>query len=376
MTSLFIVAGEQSGDLLAASIVKKLPKSYSFEGIGGQHLQEAGTKLLYTLKDFAIMGFVDVLKALPRILKRMKAITAHILDQNPDGVLLVDYPDFNLRLAKRLKAAGYRGKIIQLVSPSIWAWRKGRLKTMEKCLDHLLVIYPFEEKLYKESTLNTTYIGNPIKELVAQITPNPNWREEAGIPKDKELLAFFPGSRKKEVELNLPAAIETCRHLSQTNPNLALAISVANEDVFPLIENEKEAYLVPHRYRYDLMQEASAAIAKCGTVTLELGLLKVPSVVIYQTSAINRFLALYVFRLKTPFLSLANIIPGKQIFKELIYNSFEPSELEQAVRPLLEETDERKACLAGCEVLESLLKENNASEQGANQIKVILECVG
>jgi lipid-A-disaccharide synthase len=377
---LFIFAGEPSGDLhghhLIEALKKAAPEIY-ISGVCGPEMRKACQNVLLPMEDFAVMGFTDVIKALPHLYRRFKQVRNHILRSNPDGVILIDYPGFNLRLAKSLRARGYRGKIIHYICPSIWAHGKGRIKTMCETLDLLLTIYPFEEEFFSHTLLPVEYVGNPLTEYAITYPYNKSWKEHLQIPKDKELIGIFPGSRTNEIKRNFPKILQAAELLHADNPHLVFGISCANIPCVKLIQEElskcpstlrKAVFLIPSDFTRELMQDSHSTIAKSGTVTLELALYQKPTVVVYELSKLNWFIAKFVIRLKMPYYCIVNILKGTDIFPELIENGFTAKNLYEQSKKLHQQTTEREKCLQGCLEIKKLLKENKASEQASKAI--------
>lgn len=306
---IFFFAGELSGDLLGAELV-----SEGAVGVGGPAMQRAGLKPLFDFEAFQVMGFTAVIPALPRILMQLHRIKRWILKNSPKMVVLIDYAEFSLLLAKQLRKGGYRGKIVQYVCPSIWAWRKKRKKTLESYYDHLLSILPFEEKLFKK--LPVTYVGHPLK------------RELDGTKRTDEI-ALFPGSRVQEVRENLPIQLKAARLLGGP-----IAISVARKKLRPLIEKLAPSCLLVEE-KEALMKRARGALATCGTVNLELGLYQTPTVVTYKLSHFHYFLGRHLFRIRLPYYSLVNLIADRELFPEFIHKKLDASEIAQTLERVM-----------------------------------------
>lgn len=347
----FIIAAEQSGDEHAATLVHNLRQGHPqarFSGIAGEAMRSMGVETLYRVEELSVMGFSDVIMALPRLMRIFKGIVAAILAQQPIAVIMVDAPAFNLRLARSLRRKGYKGTLIQYISPTVWAWKASRKKIMAKTLDLLMVIYPFEIDHFKEIGLRVEYVGNPSLDSIERSPRKDGWRKACSIPEGKPLIALFPGSRVAEVKRNLPVMVQATHACGY-----GVAVSCANaacEELIKEICKGYPVYFVPRRCAYyELMTEAEGAIAKSGTVTLELALASCPTVVTYQLSALNRFIARYLIRLNLPYYSIANILAGGELFPEFIAKAGSPHELKQALVALLGER--RPLCLEGCRQL-------------------------
>lgn len=364
--SVFLFAGEQSGDVLGSSLVAALKKRnphFKVYGVGGPLMQQAGMEIFHPLERFQVMGFSAVIKALPRLLIDFRKIRNEILKARPAAVVLIDYPDFNMFLAKSLRKKGFQGKVIHYVCPSIWAWRKKRIHTLVKTLDHLLAILPFEKNLFAKTSLPVTFVGHPLIAAIDNYPYDPHWN-----PSQKPLIAIFPGSRRHEIELNLPLQLAAAKKLG---PGYTLAVSVARPGLEELIRQHTDSsmLLVPSEKRYELMRAAQGAIATSGTIILELGLHGTPTLVTYQLASLNYLLGRYVFRIRLPFYTLVNIICGKEVYPEFIHKKLSSDEIHLALKRLLENPT---ACRQECFHLRELLTTRDASNQAA---ETVLECI-
>jgi len=381
---LFIFAGEPSGDLHGGRLLKALKEHHQelkADGVGGPHLRQQGLTCVFPTEEFEVMGLSDVLLALPKLWSRFKKVRRHILTTNPQGVVLIDYPGFNLRLAKALRKKGYTGKIVQYISPTVWAHSRKRIDHMAKTLDLLLTIYPFEPPYFFHTPLRTEYVGNPLVEYVHTHPYDDHWAEKHQIPDTENLVALFPGSRKSEILHHLPPLLQAARLLKQDNPALLFAISCVKEESIPLIEKaieqhefrlNRDIFLVPSKHTYDLMRTARAAIAKSGTVTLELALHSCPTVVVYQLSMLNRFYARMFLRLNLSHYCIVNILQGREVFPELIEKGFTPRTIAEEALNLIRDNPIREACLSECGHLQEVLNDGFASNAAASKIAELL----
>jgi lipid-A-disaccharide synthase len=272
---------------------------------------------------------------------------------------LVDYPGFNLRLAKKLRQKGFKVNIVHYIAHNIWEWKKNRLHEMEKSLDLLLLIFPFEKALFEKSSLKAPYVGNPSLEAINNYAFDPHWREKCGLSPHKPLISLFPGSRKEEVEKNLKIQEAAALELIKRYPEYEVAISGVN---------------VSAQFTYELMRESHLSLAKCGTVVLELALFQVPTVVTYRVSNLNFFIAKLLFHLdRLRFYSLPNILRQKRIFPELIGYFFSKENCITHAEILLKEPYRTK-CIEGCKEMREILKSPlPCSEQAAMEILPLLE---
>lgn len=377
--SIFLFAGEPSGDLhgshLLSALKKKLPH-HTFYGVGGPLMRGEGIECLLAMEQFAVMGFSDVLRALPKLVKQFYQVRNAILKQNPEAVIFIDYPGFNLRMAKALRKKGYKGKLIHYICPTVWAWGQKRIEQMNKTLDLLLTIYPFEVDCFAHTSLKVLYVGNPVKEEILDHRYNETWFQELGLHSKENLIALFPGSRKSEIERNLPKQLQAMQVFKQIHPSVTFAISWATQESKELIQGmiDPSIKLVPSRFRYELMRDCHTAIAKSGTVTLELALHKRPSVVVYEVSKLNRFIADYMIRVKLQYFCIVNILLGKEVFPELIRQPYTPQLLADTLHSLYQKGIKRDHCIDNCAKLDALLQENRPSEQASKAIVELLKC--
>lgn len=363
--SLFLFAGEQSGDVLGGNLVRALKQTLptlDTYGVGGSQMQDAGLRLIHPMERFQVMGFADVIKSLPRLYVDFRKILRVILREDPTGVLLIDYPDFNMRLAKALRKRGYRGKVIHYVSPSVWAWRHNRVHSLANTLDHLLSILPFEKEYYSGTSLPVTYVGHPLVAAIDNHIYDPNWQNT------QQLIAIFPGSRKHEIELNLPLQLAAAQKLGN---DYTIAVSVARPELTTLIQKyvDPTTPLVPCEKRYELMRSATCALATSGTILLELGLHGIPTVPTYEMTPLNHFLGRYIFRIRLPFYTLVNIICQQEVYPE-VHPVFKkralfPTKIAEVLQQLLKNPE---PCKEGCARLRHLLTTENASQNAATLI--------
>ncbi len=341
MTDLFMVAGEVSGDRLGATILSDL-QGFDVVGIGGKEMRSHGLFPTTFMEELQVMGFIDVIKHLPRLIKIFRKTVRTILDLNPKVVVTIDYPGFNLRLAKALRKHGYTGKICHVVCPSVWAWGKKRIKTLAETTDLLLTLLPFEKPLFKETKLHVEYIGHPL----ASQTPYETSPEE-------NLIALFPGSRSHEIERNLPYMM---RLIPKLGPHYKYVISLSQEKFRPLVEKLAGTSIRLASPAEMNRKKPFFAIAKCGTIVLELALKGIPTVVVYKISPIDIFLAKWVFRIKLPYYSLPNLILNRPLFPELIGPALTDNNLFEATQMLLKE---REPCHLECQKVRLALTANN-----------------
>jgi len=373
MVDLFIFAGEPSGDLHGEKLLQALYRqnpNLKIAGVGGPRMRAVGMECLFPMEQFQVMGFVDVFFALPRLIRLFFKVRRAILQLNPKAVVTIDYPGFNLRMAAHLRKQGYQGKLCHYICPSVWAWGKKRIPLMEKNLDLLLTILPFEKQYF--SKLKVAYVGHPLIERI----PAPS-----AAVKEKRLIAIFPGSRQRELERNFPLYLEVAKKLLGEFPDISFDISVAHPRFFLWMTAELEkaglsnnrVRCVPAAENERLMKTAFLGIAKSGTVTLELALYGVPTVVTYALSSFDYFLAKYIFRIRLPYYALPNLIVKRAVFPELIGPAFTPSSLYFHLKQLLNDAESHQLALKGCAEVRERLGPQNANSQAAELILSLLK---
>lgn len=358
--SFYFIAGEKSGDMHGMDLIEAMKAqncSASYYGIGGPEMQKAGLIPFLPFEDFQVMGFSDIIRSLPLLTQHFYTVAKEILKNKPKGVIFIDYPGFNLRLAQHLRKKGYKGRLIHYIAPSIWAWGKKRIPLMASTLDLLLTVFPFELKYFLHTNLKTVYVGNPLmKNGFKPQTPK------------HPLLALFPGSRLKEIERNLPLQIQTALLFLKKHPHFNVAISVSdpkfNSKILSLAQGTS-FQLVNESLRYELMQKASIALAKSGTTTLELALSGCPTVVMYELTRLNYILARYLFKISLPYYALPNILLNEPIFPEHYKIHISPQELAMDLSKIMEK---RAFVHAKAKTLNALLTTQNASVNAAKEI--------
>ena len=324
--SCFISAGEHSGDTLGANLLKaiqtKYPDIHCF-GVGGPQMRAQKFCALFTMETFQISGFLEVFLALPKLWYRYRLLYKTILKQNPRAVICIDFPDFHFLLIKKLRYLGYKGKIVHYVCPSIWAWRPARKTTLEKHLDLLLLILPFERALFQDYPLRTIYLGHPLSETIQLFRPKQNWKEQLHLPPNKPFVAAFPVSRRSDILRNLMIQVQAFQASDFATTHHLLVSSAHPEYDHLILEVLQQnrcvhSHIVPAQFRYELMRECDCALAKCGTIVLETALNLTPTIVTCQLRPLDSFLAKYIFNIILPAYSLPNIILGRTIFPEFI----------------------------------------------------------
>lgn len=335
---IVIVAGEESGDRLAAEIVSQFKienPHVHFSGIGGHHLQTAGIDLISDLARFGVTGLTEVLHHFGVIRRAFRAIQAHLLLHKPDLLILVDYPGFNLRLAKFAKRHHIR--VLYYVSPQIWAWKASRIRTIQACVDRMAVILPFEKKIYEKAGVPVAFVGHPLMRNLKTPLSQDEARQALGLPINRRLLAMLPGSRTHEVERHMPVLMETAKRLLEQHPDLHFVIPMASTLNPELIKS----FIVQEKLPITLIQGKAVDVAACsdciivasGTASLECALLGKPMCIIYKCAPLSYIIGCHVIKIQ--YLGLCNILQNRMIVPELLQYDCNADELTPLVHQLL-----------------------------------------
>lgn len=340
----YIIAGEASGDLHAANLMKALKKKdpqADFRFWGGDLMQDVGGTLVKHYKELAFMGFIEVLMNLRTILKNITLCKKDITNYNPDVIIFVDYPGFNLRIAKWAKTEGY--KTHYYISPQIWAWKEGRIKDIKRDVDAMYVILPFEKEFYEDKhNFPVHFVGHPLIDAIAQkqlINPS-NFKAEFNLD-NRPIIALLPGSRKQEISKMLEVMLSVTKDFKDYQFVIAGAPS-QDAAFYSKFTKKQNVNLVMNR-TYDILSLATAALVTSGTATLETALFKVPEVVCYKGSTISYQIAKRVINLE--YISLVNLIMDKPVVKELIQGDFNTKTLKKELSKILDETNRQNLFL-------------------------------
>jgi len=360
----YIIAGEASGDLHGSNLVKELKKldpSAAIRCWGGDKMQAAGGELVKHYRELAFMGFAEVVRNLRTIFRNLAFCKQDILQYQPDTLILIDYPGFNLRIAKWAKEQGL--KVIYYISPQVWAWKEGRVKMMKECIDKMLVILPFEKEYYKNNwNWDVEYVGHPLVEVVESQQSEGRSQDLPGKP----IVALLPGSRKQEILKKLPVMLEVSKTFAEHQFVVAKAPGVEESFYDELLRSYNNVSYVSNQ-TYNLLMQAKAALVTSGTATLETALFGVPEVVCYKGSYLSYQIGKRLVKVK--FISLVNLIMDKLVVKELIQDAMTVENLKHELNELLTNKERQQQLQNDYAALKTLLSEGgNASAKAAHSI--------
>ena len=343
INTVFIVTGEPSGDIHAAKLVSALkvisPKT-KFFGNGGDKMTESGVEIIHHINDLSVMGFIEVVKHLPRLLHIMKNTLSAIKNIKPDRIILVDYPGFNLRLAKKIKKLKMDIPVTYFILPQLWAWKESRIKIMKKTIDQSISIFPFEAEWFNSRGLDTFYAGHPFIEKNYDLDDKTNFFNKHNFKQDRPIIVLLPGSRQQEIDYHWPIFLKTVAILNKKTPGVQTIVVKYNNVTL----NPVPAHIKIEVSMRSAMKYGTAAISSSGTATLECALANLPTVVCYKMSYINWIL--FNFFGKVKYISIVNLIANKRIIPELIQHKMSPDNLTKKILPYLDiKSNKRKATI-------------------------------
>jgi lipid-A-disaccharide synthase len=364
-----VLAGEASGDILGSRVIAALKARYDeviVEGIGGPLMEAQGLDSMFPMERLSVMGFVEPLKRLPELLRIRKAVFQHFRDNPPDLFLGIDSPDFNLRLERKLRESGV--KTAHLVSPSVWAWRQGRIRKIKRSVDLMLCLFPFETRIYRDNGIPVVFVGHPLADEVPRVIDPAEPRAALGLAPSGSLLAMLPGSRGGEVGLLAPLFLQAARKMWQADPNLSFVVPAANEareeELRQLLAEQPDlpVTLVSGHSR-EVMAAADAILLASGTATLEAALVKRPMVVAYKMAAFSWWLVKLLAT--TRFAALPNVLADRALVPELLQENATPELMAENLQPLLAGTETAGEQLAAFDQIHSELSQDYAVKAAA-----------
>ncbi len=357
----YLIAGEASGDLHAAHLMEALQEedpSAQFRCWGGDKMEAAGGEMVTHYEEMDYMGFWEVVTHLWPIFKKIRHCKKDIEKYQPDAVILIDYPGFNLRIAKFAQQKGF--KVYYYISPQIWAWHTSRIKTIQHYIDHMFVILPFEKEFYRQHGVEVDYVGHPLLDVIAEQSPHPHFPEANNL--SPPLVAILPGSRKQEVARMLPPMLKMQKHFPDYQFVVAGVPSVPQS--FYQQQVADTAFEFVYDKTYPLLQHSTAALVTSGTATLETALFDVPQTVCYKGNFLSYFIGKWLVQVS--YISLVNLILDRPVITELIQNDFNEQNLKQELTLLLQDKAYREEMLNDYQKIKDKLGHKGASAQTAH----------
>lgn len=373
-----LVAGELSGDILGASIIYGLKRRFPqarYYGVAGPRMVEAGCEAIESIEALSVMGLSEVLRHLPRLFKLRASLVRRFLLDRPDVVIGIDAPDFNLGLETRLKKQGLR--TVHVVSPTVWAWREGRVKTVARAVDRILCLFPFEQDFYRKHDVAAVTIGHPLADMLDDAVTPAQGKAALGLSTDAPCVAIMPGSRGGELHYLADSFVGAARLLAEKNPRTQFVVPVAKPSLRPRLEAAIRAHAPQLRWHVldgrsrEAMQAADVVLLASGTATLECLLLGRPMVVSYRASAFTAWMLRSVGLIKISRVSLPNILSQRELVPEVLQEQATPEILSKAVGNLLDSPGAQRQQREGFAAIRASLK-LNAGERAADAIAELL----
>ncbi|MEI8079219.1 MAG: lipid-A-disaccharide synthase, partial [bacterium] len=369
--SLWILAGEASGDLYGARLAEELRRqapTVALRGMGGAAMRAAGVELLVDSSTLGVIGLVEVLRHLRTFLRIFKELVAQAAAERPAAVVLIDYPGFNLRFARQMKALGI--PVVYYVSPQVWAWGRGRIPEIARLVRRMLVLYPFEVEVYRGTGLDVRFVGHPLLEIM-------DARREPGLVRELDTMLLLPGSRHGEIARLLPPMLETVRWLRARRPELQFVLAAPNDGIAArcrarlVAAGETAVTIEVGRTQYWL-QRAGTGLAASGTVTVEAAILGLPLVVVYRVNPVTYWLGRWL--VKIPFFTMVNLVAGKRVYEEFLQGAVQAARLGPALAAILPGGPRRAEVTVGMgEAVTALGGGGHASAEAA---RLVLEVAG
>ncbi len=369
---VMFIAGEASGDLHGAGVVRELKRrdpACDIFGIGGDKMRTEGMDLVYHVRELSVMGFWEVIQHLPLLKSVEKTLGALLIARRPDVLVLIDYPGFNLRFAETAKRHGI--KIVYFISPQVWAWNPGRVRKMKGLIDMMLVVFPFEVEIYRREGIAVQFVGHPLLEAFTEPQGRREFLKRYGFDANKPLLGLLPGSRKQEIERIFPVMLGAARIV---NREIAVNVAVGVSSVLDLefvksfVRDDFPITFVQHA-TYDLMKNADLALVTSGTATLETGFYQTPMIVVYKTSWLTYVIGRIVVRINN--IGLVNVVAGEQIVPELIQSKLTPQRLAGDAIAMLKGEPRRREISEKLKIIREKLGTIGASRRVADAIGLL-----
>jgi len=374
MASILIIAGENSGEKYGAGLVhhfKKINPAFSFFGIGGKHMLAEGVEVIVPMEKLAVVGAIEIISHLPRLKMIFNQLKKEISNRKPLASVLIDSPDFNLRLAKKIKK--WSIPVLYYISPTVWAWRKRRLRTIRRTVDKMLLIFPFEEEIYQSHGIPATYIGHPLKERVKVTLNKENFFLKHGMDPKKKLIALLPGSRESELKYHMPILAKAIQLIKKEIPAhfaLVLAEGLHENKLSRYIPRNSNHLTVLTEDNYEAIAHSDVVLSSCGTANLESALLETPFISFYRLSPFTYYGGVRFVRIKN--YSIVNILAGKKIVPELIQKDFSPENICSETRKILDSEEVRLEMISSFRKIKESLGEKKASQNASSELEKLI----
>lgn len=370
--TIMVSAGEASGDAHAANALAALGThgiDYQCFGMGADRVRQTGAELIVDCRDLAVIGIVDVLRNYPRFMKRLARLRNAMQTRRPDVLLLVDYPDFNLKLAETARNLGI--PVLFYISPKVWAWRSGRVKRIARLVDHMAVLFPFEVQIYEQAGVPVTYVGNPVVADAVSSFDTASARQHFGLDPDRPVVSLLPGSRAGEIQRNLPAMMGTARLIAADLPQcqflLPVAPTLSTDFIRDHIGEPLAALTIATGDSRHAMRAGDVALVASGTATLETALIGTPLVVMYIINGLNYAIMKRLIKIRD--ISLVNIVAGKRIVPEYLQHAAEPAAMARDLMSLMHDQARRQCMLDDLRKVRESMGDSGASARVAALIR-------
>jgi lipid-A-disaccharide synthase len=375
-TRILIVAGEASGDLHGASLahaLRRLHPGLSLEGMGGQKMRAAGVTLLADAGETAVVGLTELWEKRRVLRDALRLLRNHLRVVRPALLICIDFPDFNLLLARTADRLGI--PVCYFISPQVWAWRRGRIRTIRRLVRKMLVLFPFEEPLYRAAGVDVSFVGHPLLDILAEVPSRQACRSALGLEGAGQVLGLLPGSRRAEIRRHLPLLLQTAVRLRADFPGIKVLLGLVAGADRGAVEAEVKAVSVPVQIvegrAHEVMRAADLLLAVSGTVTLEAAILGTPLVIIYRMGTLSWLLARLLVRVR--FIGLPNLVAGQGIVPELIQHAATPERLAAAALEILASPERHTRMRASLEDVRARLGKPGAAERAAREVLALLE---
>jgi lipid-A-disaccharide synthase len=365
---IMLVVGEASGDMHGASLVKALLKrdpNLTFFGVAGDQLQRTSFETLFTVSKLTGMGLLELAGNIKNIMAAYRLLRRTLRTRRPSLLILIDFPEFNLRLARLAKKLGV--PVLYYVSPQVWAWRRGRVREIAHVVDKMAVVFPFEVEFYERHHVPVEFVGHPLLDVVRVSQKRESILSELGLDKERPVIALLPGSRRKEIAYHLPVMIAAATELKRVEQAQFFCVRASTLDRAELQkELDRAGFVIPivEGERYNAVNAADLVWAASGTATLETALLEKPTIVIYRVSWVTYWLARLLVKIK--YIGIANILAGKRIVPELVQSDLSPKRLVQESQAILNDHDARRTMIANLRMLREQLGAPGAATRVAD----------